>query len=199
MTHEILITGFGGQGVLSMGHFLAQVGLLEGREVSWLPSYGPEMRGGTAFCSVILSDEPVRSPIVTEPTCLMALNAPSLTKFVSTVQLGGLVMVNSSLVDLKVERKDLCALYIPCSRMAAELGNTRVGNTIMMGAFLELTGAVTRAVAIEAMKEVFHNKPQLLAVNLQAYDKGAQWVHSSDCVAEARVLLLDNTRHILYN
>ena len=194
MTHEILITEFGGQGVLSMGRFLAQVGLMEGKEVSWLPSYGPEMRGGSAFCSVILSGEPIGSPVVTEPTCLMALSTPSLARFVPSVQPGGLILVNSSLVDIPVRRQDVCTLYIPCSELAAQLGNTRVGNTIMMGAFLELTGALSHTAAAKAMEEVFHDKPGLCKINLSAYEKGREWALSSACVTAMRQMLLDKSR-----
>lgn len=176
MTHEILITGFGGQGVLSMGNFLAQAGLIDEKEVSWLPSYGPEMRGGTAFCSVIISDEPVCSPVVTEPSCLMALNAPSLEKFINSVQSGGLVFVNSSLINTKVERADVQTYYIPCSELARQLGNSKVGNTIMLGAFLTLTGAISHQKIMQSMKEVLQNKPDLLQINIEAYEKGAEFV-----------------------
>lgn len=176
MTHEILIAGFGGQGVLSMGQLLAHAGLLEGREVSWLPAYGPEMRGGTAFCSVIISDEPVGAPVITDPTCLMALNRPSLDKFIGSVQPGGLVFVNSSLIDVKVTRTDVQVYYIPCNELAAELGNTRVGNIIMLGAFLALTKAVAPEHILTSLGTVLKGKQHLLGVNAKALEKGEELV-----------------------
>jgi len=176
MTHEILIAGFGGQGVLSMGQLLAHAGLLEGKEVSWLPSYGPEMRGGTAYCNVIISDEPVGAPVVTEPTCLMALNRPSLEKFIGSVQAGGYVFVNSSLIDIKVERTDVKVYYIPCNELAAELGNSKVGNIVMLGAFIALSGAVTAKDILTSLSTVLKGKQNLLEVNARALEKGEEIV-----------------------
>ena len=134
MLTQILIAGFGGQGVLFAGKFIAYKGLFEGKEVSWLPSYGPEMRGGTANCSVVLSDRPVGSPVFNHPTELIALNEPSLAKFEAGVQSGGVVFVNSDVVTDKVSRDDLTAYYVPCNTIAAEVGNTKVSNMVMLGA-----------------------------------------------------------------
>ena len=119
MTHEFLIAGFGGQGLLFAGKFLVNKGMMEGKEVSWLPSYGPEMRGGTANCSVIISDEPVGSPIVSKPNVLMVMNLPSLDKYESAVQAGGRIFVDSSLVDREVERTDVEAYYVPATQLCA--------------------------------------------------------------------------------
>ena len=136
-TCEILIAGFGGQGILFSGKFLAYKGLLEGIQVSWLPSYGPEMRGGTANCNVILSDTPVGSPIITIPDVLIAMNLPSLEKYVSTVKAGGQIYVDSSLIDAKVERDDVDVFYIPATQMAKDEGIASLANMIIIGHLLE--------------------------------------------------------------
>ena len=136
-TCEILIAGFGGQGILFSGKFLAYKGLLEGIQVSWLPSYGPEMRGGTANCNVILSDTPVGSPIITTPDVLIAMNLPSLEKYVSTVKAGGQIYVDSSLIDAKVERDDVDVFYIPATQMAKDEGIASLANMIIIGHLLE--------------------------------------------------------------
>ena len=136
-TCESLIAGFGGQGILFSGQFLAYKGLLEGIQVSWLPSYGPEMRGGTANCNVILSDTPVGSPIITTPDVLIAMNLPSLEKYVSTVKAGGQIYVDSSLIDAKVERDDVDVFYIPATQMAKDEGIASLANMIIIGHLLE--------------------------------------------------------------
>ena len=136
-TTQILIAGFGGQGILFSGKFLAYKGLCEELQVSWLPSYGPEMRGGTANCNVILSDTPVGSPIITTPDVLIAMNAPSLQKYVDTVAPGGQIYVDSSLIDLKVERADVSVFYIPATQMAKEAGIATLANMIIVGHLLE--------------------------------------------------------------
>ena len=136
-TTEILIAGFGGQGILFSGKFLAYKGLVEELQVSWLPSYGPEMRGGTANCNVILSDTPVGSPIITTPDVLIAMNLPSLQKYVDTVAAGGQIYVDSSLIDAKVERDDVEVFYIPATQMAKEAGISSLANMIIIGHLLE--------------------------------------------------------------
>ena len=136
-TTEILIAGFGGQGVLFSGKFLAYKGLVEELQVSWLPSYGPEMRGGTANCSVILSDTPVGSPIITTPSVLIAMNLPSLQKYVGSVVAGGQIYVDSSLIDVKVERDDVEVFYIPATQMAKDNGIGTLANMIIVGHLLE--------------------------------------------------------------
>ncbi|MBE6532079.1 MAG: 2-oxoacid:ferredoxin oxidoreductase subunit gamma [Ruminococcaceae bacterium] len=136
-TTQILIAGFGGQGILFSGKFLAYKGLLENVEVSWLPSYGPEMRGGTANCNVVLSDTPVGSPIITVPDVLIAMNAPSLQKYVNTVAPGGQIYIDSSLIDVKVERDDVEVFYIPATQMAKDEGIGTLANMIIVGHLLE--------------------------------------------------------------
>ena len=136
-TTQILIAGFGGQGILFSGKFLAYKGLMEDLQVSWLPSYGPEMRGGTANCNVILSDTPVGSPIITDPDVLIAMNTPSLQKYVDTVVPGGQIYVDSSLIDVKVDRDDVKVFYIPATQMAKEEGLTTLANMVIVGHMLE--------------------------------------------------------------
>ena len=136
-TTQILFAGFGGQGILFSGKFLAYKGLLEDKQVSWLPSYGPEMRGGTANCSVILSETPVGSPIITAPDVLVAMNLPSLQKYVDTVVPGGQIYVDSSLINVKVERTDVQVFYIPATQLAKDTGMGSMANMIIMGSVLE--------------------------------------------------------------
>ncbi len=136
-TTQILIAGFGGQGILFAGKFLAYKGLMEDLQVSWLPSYGPEMRGGTANCNVILSESPVGSPIVTTPDVLIAMNLPSLQKYVDTVAPGGQIYVDSALIDVKVERSDVEVFYIPATQLAKDQGIATLANMIIVGALLE--------------------------------------------------------------
>ena len=136
-TTQILFAGFGGQGILFSGKFLAYKGLMEDLQVSWLPSYGPEMRGGTANCSVVLSDTPVGSPIITNPDVLVAMNLPSLQKFVDAVVPGGQIYVDSALIDAKVERSDVEVFYIPATQMAKDAGMATLANMIIVGHLLE--------------------------------------------------------------
>ena len=136
-TTQILIAGFGGQGVLFAGKFLAYKGLMEDLQLSWLPSYGPEMRGGTANCNVILSETPVGSPIITTPDVLVAMNLPSLQKYVDTVAPGGQIYVDSALIDAKVERTDVEVFYIPATQMAKDNGISTLANMIIVGNLLE--------------------------------------------------------------
>lgn len=168
-TTQILIAGFGGQGILFAGKFLAYKGLLEELQVSWLPSYGPEMRGGTANCNVIVSEQPVGSPIITAPDVLIAMNLPSLLKYVDTVVPGGQVYVDSSLIGQKVERTDVEVFYIPATQMAKEQQIPTLANMIMMGHVLqnhpELSFDGTEAVV---NKLVPPTKAALVELNMKA-------------------------------
>ena len=173
MTTQILIAGFGGQGVLFTGKFLAYAGLLEGRELSWLPSYGPEMRGGTANCSVCIDDEPIGCPLVLEPETLVVLNAPSYDKFVGSVQPGGKIFIDSALINAKCDRADITAYYIPCTQMAKDEGLDGLANIIMLGKVLRETGFTTFEVLCEAMKKcVPAKKAHLVEANLKALKLG---------------------------
>ena len=173
MTHSYLIAGFGGQGLLFAGKFLAYKGLLENKEVSWLPSYGPEMRGGTASCSVIIGDEPVGSPIVEHPDVLMVMNLPSLNRYEQAVQPGGTIFVDSSLVERKVERSDVKAVYVPATRLAVENDMTTLANMILTGKILEEMGEFDADGVQAALKKVVSAKhPEMFDLNLKALQIG---------------------------
>ena len=177
MTNEIIISGFGGQGVMAIGKTLTEAGMKEGMEVSWLPSYGPEMRGGTANCSVVLSDESIVSPIVLEPTELIAMNLPSLLKFESLVKPGGTIFVNSSVVDKKVERTDVKAVYVDCIKIADELGNSKVANMVMLGAYIEAMKNLSTETIKEMLVHMFTGpKAKLVDLNIEALKRGAACV-----------------------
>jgi len=176
MLQEIILAGFGGQGVMSMGKLLAYAGLEEDKNVSWIPSYGPEMRGGTANCSVTISDESVSSPIITEPDTLIVLNRPSLEKFEKDVKPGGWLLINSSLIDIEPKRQDLKVLKIHATELANEkLNNSRVANMIILGAFVELTGAVSLESVVGALKKVLpEHRHNLIPLNRQALEIGIE-------------------------
>ena len=175
-TTQILIAGFGGQGVLFAGKFLAYKGLMEDLQLSWLPSYGPEMRGGTANCSVVLSDVPVGSPIITNPDVLVAMNLPSLQKFVDSVVPGGQIYVDSALIDVKVERTDVEVFYIPATQMAKDNGISTLANMIIVGHLLEnhpeLSFEGTEAVV---EKLVPPKKAALVELNKKALKLGKEY------------------------
>ena len=172
-TTQILIAGFGGQGVLFAGKFLAYKGMVEELNFSWLPSYGPEMRGGTANCSVIISDMPVGSPIITNPDVLVAMNLPSLTKFVDTVVPGGKIIIDSTLIDVKVERSDVQVFYVPATQMAKDAGFSTLANMILTGKVLKEIDAVS----FDGNKETLESfipakKAGLIDINCKALQAG---------------------------
>ena len=173
MTTQILIAGFGGQGILFAGKFLANKGLLEGRQLSWLPSYGPEMRGGTANCSVVLSDEPVGSPIVNKPDVLIVMNLPSLDKYEDAVVPGGTIFVDSTLIGRKVNRTDVRAFYLPATQLAQQNGIPTLANMIMLGKVLkecDFTGFDNIEDAVRTVVSAKH--ADLFDVNLTALKLG---------------------------
>ncbi len=173
---QILIAGFGGQGVLFAGKVLAYKGLTENKQISWLPSYGPEMRGGTANCSVIVSDTPVGSPIVSEPDILIVMNLPSLDKYENAVVKGGYVFADSTLIERKVERKDVKAFYIPATKMARELGVPTLANMILLGKVIKETGAVSIDGLKDALVKTVSAKHQdLVEANLKAIEAGYRY------------------------
>lgn len=170
---EMIIAGFGGQGLLFSGKVLAYAGLLEGRELSWLPSYGPEMRGGTANCHVILSDMPVGSPIVQHPNVLMVMNTPSLVKYESEVAPGGMIFYDSTLISESVKRSDVSVYPVPATAMAGEMGMSTLANMILLGAIISKTGCVAESSLEPALKKVIPaRKADLLEVNLRALSAG---------------------------
>ena len=172
-TTQILIAGFGGQGILFAGKFLAYKGLTENMQVSWLPSYGPEMRGGTANCSVVLSDSPVGSPIITNPDVLVAMNLPSLQKFVDSVVPGGQIFIDSTLITTKVERTDVKVHYIPATQLAKDAGFATLANMILVGKVLKECDAVP----FEGNRKTLESfipakKANLIDINCQALQTG---------------------------
>ncbi len=173
MKTEMLLAGFGGQGILFAGKFIAYKGLVEGKNLSWLPSYGPEMRGGTANCSVILSDTPVGSPIVSAPDVLVAMNLPSLDKYENDVVPGGMIFVDSSLIERKVTRDDVKVFYIPATRLAQEIGAPTLANMIITGKLIKETGAISHENLDEALSKVVSAKRQnLFDLNKSAIECG---------------------------
>ena len=172
-TYNILIAGFGGQGVLFAGKCLAYKGLLEGRQVSWLPSYGPEMRGGTANCSIILSDTPVGSPIVSTPNVLTVMNLPSLDKYENAAALGAKIFIDSTLIERKIVRDDVTAFYVPATKMAADAGVPTLANMILIGKMIRETGMVRYEDFEDGLKKVISaKKADLLGANLKAIEAG---------------------------
>ena len=176
MENQIIIAGFGGQGLLFSGKVLAYAGLIEGRELSWLPSYGPEMRGGTANCNVILSDIPVGSPIVQKPDILMVMNNPSLDKYESAVVPGGKIFIDSSLIARKVERTDVEAYYVPATQMAADMGFPTLANMILLGTVIAKTGCINPDSLADALHKVIPaRKANLFDANMQALQAGMEY------------------------
>jgi len=177
MQHDILMAGFGGQGIMLMGQMLASAGMKDGKHVSWMPSYGPEQRGGTANCGVVLSDDPVGSPVVSEPTICVVMNLPSLDKFKDRVREGGYLFVNSSLIEEEVDRTDINVIYLPVTEKADELGNPRVANMIMLGAMSEATDVIELDVLKDILSEVLpERRHNLIPANIEALDLGKDLV-----------------------
>lgn len=172
---RIQIAGFGGQGVLLMGLLLSESAMLSNYHSTWLPSYGPEMRGGTAHCHVNISDKQIGSPLVTESDVLIAMNSPSLDKFENDVRKGGLIMVNSSLIKRKVQRKDIETVYVPATGIADELGVTKVANVVMLGAYLGYTGLLAAKSILSAIKTIVKKKA-LIEINEKAINRGNDFV-----------------------
>lgn len=168
-THKLVIAGFGGQGVMLMGQMIAYAGMLEGKEVTWMPAYGPEMRGGTANCTVIVSDKKISSPVITEATAVVAMNLPSLTKFEDLVKPGGQLFVNTSLIKETPARKDLEIFNIDANEIAVELQNDKVSNMVILGAVVSKTGIVDLESIEKVMEKLFTgNKAKLLPLNKKA-------------------------------
>ena len=173
MMKQILIAGFGGQGILFSGKFLAYEGLIDNKEVSWLPSYGPEMRGGTANCSIIISDTKIGSPIVDHPDVLIAMNAPSFDKYVNEVNSGGQIFVDSSLIEKKCQRTDVEAYYIPATKIAYDENLTGLANMIILGMFIKKSGIIPQENIEKAMQKVVSAKKQeLFGLNMKAVKIG---------------------------
>lgn len=181
MDERVIMAGFGGQGIMAMGKLLAYAGMLENKEVTWLPSYGPEMRGGTANCDVMVSDTMIGSPVISkDATAAIIMNLPSLEKFENEVMPGGKIIINKSLIDEKTSRNDIDAYYVPVNELASELGNAKVSNMVMLGAYIELTKVVEIDSILKAFLKVFgENKTHLVPLNKEALLKGAEAVKNA--------------------
>ena len=174
-TTQYLFAGFGGQGILFAGKFAAYKGLIEDKQVSWLPSYGPEMRGGTASCSVIISDEAVGSPIVSKPDVLIAMNLPSLDKYEGEVKAGGVIFADSTLIERKVVRDDVTVHYIPATKLASDNGMPTLANMIIIGKILKEMGEYDEEMIVAALKKVISAKrADMLDLNLKAIKIGSE-------------------------
>jgi 2-oxoglutarate ferredoxin oxidoreductase subunit gamma len=172
MQNDVIMAGFGGQGILLIGKMLAYAGMHEGKEVSWLPSYGPEMRGGTCNCTVVISDRPVGSPVIQSPRAVVAMNLPSLEKFEPDLRAGGHLVINTSLINRGAERDDVEVIEIPANAIAQELGNPRGANMVALGAYVGATAAVSLEEVETVVRQTFAAKPSVIDVNLEALRKG---------------------------
>ena len=172
MLIKTIFAGFGGQGVLSMGLNLAQAAMLEGRHVTYLPAYGAEVRGGTANCTVAVSDEEIASPVASAPEFIVAMNQPSLIRFQHQIQSGGVFFVNSSLVEVEVMRGDIDVIKVPANSIAEEMGNARSANMVMLGAFTKKSNIVSLESIIKGLEDALKGKKKLVAVNTEALKKG---------------------------
>lgn len=170
---DIIIAGFGGQGVLVLGQLITYAGMLEDKSVSWFPSYGPEQRGGTCNCSVVISDEEIGSPIVSKPTVAIVMNTPSLDRFEPLVAPDGLIIYNSTLISQKPKRTDVQVVGVPANEIADELGNIRVANMVLLGAFIEATGLIEIVSVQESLRKVLSERHHhLIPLNMQALERG---------------------------
>lgn len=173
MTTEIILAGFGGQGILFAGKMLAYFGLMDGKEVSWLPSYGPEMRGGTANCSVCVSSDPIGSPLVTDPDIAIMMNTPSFDKFINTVKAGGIALVDSTLIDSKTDRTDIKTFYVPATQLASDNGLKGMANIILLGKLVKETNIASMEVIKKALAKVIPpKKADMIELNVKAIELG---------------------------
>jgi len=172
MLVKTIFAGFGGQGVLSMGFNLAQAAMLEGKNVTYLPSYGAEVRGGTANCTVAISDEEIASPVASSPEFVVAMNQPSLVRFQNQIQSRGLLFINSSLVEAEISRGDVDIVSVPANSIAEELGSLKSANMVMLGAFTKKSKLVSISSLIEGLRNTLKNKQKLIAINKKALMAG---------------------------
>lgn len=175
MTNDILLAGFGGQGILFIGKMLAYLGLYDGKHVSWLPSYGPEMRGGTCNCSVCISDDPIGSPLVLEPDQLLVMNTPSYDKFIGSVKAGGKCFIDSTLIDEKSDRTDIDCYYVPATQLANDNGLKGMANVILLGKMIKEAAIADEAVIDKTVKKVVPpKKAHLVEANIKALKLGME-------------------------
>ena len=172
MQSEVMFAGFGGQGILLSAKVLAHAAMEEGMEVAWVPSYGPEMRGGTAYCTVVISDRLIGSPIIRNPMHLVAMNRPSLEKFAPMVKSNGIILVNSSLISIGADRDDVDELRVPVSDIAKKLGSVRSANIVALSAFVARSGVVSIETLKSCVKDEFSRKKKLIPLNMSAVEEG---------------------------
>lgn len=181
MYKDVVIAGFGGQGVIFAGKLLSYAGLKEGKEVIFYPSYGAEMRGGTANCTVIISDSMIPSPIISHPSSAIVMSYPAFDKFLPRIKRGGQVVINASLIKEKVERDDLCVMEVPTNKIAKKLGSSKVANMVALGAWARLSGVVGLKTLVSSLKEVLSpDKSDLLEINESALEEGWRFVSGFD-------------------
>lgn len=182
---DVVMAGFGGQGLMFIGKLLAYSAMKEGRTVTWIPSYGPEMRGGTANCTVVVSDDEIGSPVTPHPRALIIMNNPSLEAFEPKLQSNGLLLSNSSFVTRPIARKDIKAIPIPANEIAneiaTEMGNEKAANMVMLGAYIACTNVVSKESIVEGLKELFGKKIDLLDTNIRALEEGMKSVRQKAC------------------
>ncbi|HNX52096.1 MAG TPA: 2-oxoacid:acceptor oxidoreductase family protein [Thermoanaerobaculaceae bacterium] len=183
MYSEIILAGFGGQGVLLIGKMLAYAGMKAGNEVTWMPAYGPEMRGGTCNCTVVLSDKPIGSPITRSPHALIVLNLPSLDKFEASVRPGGVIVTNTSLINRLPSRSDVVVVPVAANEIAQEAGTPKAANMVALGAYLGATGNADLAVVREVLADTFASRPKLIGLNQTCLDRGYEI--GKACAAQA--------------
>jgi 2-oxoglutarate ferredoxin oxidoreductase subunit gamma len=186
MTEKIICAGFGGQGVMAMGKVLALSAMREGKSVTWLPSYGAEVRGGTAHCMVVISDQAISSPYIEKADTLIILNDPSLKKFKNAIRPGGLLVVNASLAHCKGTSRRLRVANVPMTETAARLGLERVANTVGIGAYLGLRKIISLATMEKAIEEVLAHREKLIAVNKRALEEGFFWAQKNSSIMSQR-------------
>jgi len=174
MQNEVMFAGFGGQGILLSAKILAHAAMEQGFEVAWIPSYGPEMRGGTAYCTVVVSDRPIGSPIIRNPGHLVAMNRPSLEKFAPVIKPGGVILVNSTLISVPAGRDDVDELRVPVNDIAKELGNVRSANIVALAAFAARSKIVDFEMIRKCVEDEFSRKPKLIPLNMAAVAAGAK-------------------------
>ncbi len=186
MYSEIIMAGFGGQGVLLIGKLLAYAGMKSGMEVTWMPAYGPEMRGGTCNCTVVLSDRPVGSPVSRSPHGAVVLNLQSIDKFEPTVRAGGVLVVNTSLINRAPQRRDIRNVLVPANQIALEAGSAKAANMVALGAFLGATGLVDLAPVKDVLAETFSGRQKIVQLNHVCLDKGYEIGQAQPALAGAR-------------
>ncbi|MCK5837803.1 MAG: 2-oxoacid:acceptor oxidoreductase family protein [Desulfobacula sp.] len=180
MQTEIKFAGFGGQGILLSAKLLAYAAMKQDFFVAWVPSYGPEMRGGTAYCTVVIGDKRIGSPIIKNPSHLVAMNRPSLEKFAQDVKPGGVIFINSSLIPTRSERDDIIELIVPVNDIAAKAGSIRAANIVALSAFAAKAKIVDMEILKNCVKDEFSAKPKIIPLNMKAFDEGVKIAENSN-------------------